>query len=205
MRTAAVLAGLALMLGLTVPAVAAEPPGVVAAADEGVGAGGGTGPGMTGPGMTGPGMRAPGHPGGWQRGFGHHHGHRGRSFVGMVLRHRQELGLTAQQVDSLRKLGLDARRAAIRRQADARLAQLDLMSLRFTEPVDMAKIEAKVREIERLRGDGRIAAIRAAEDAKAQLTPEQREKLKSLLMSRWQRRGTGEGGGMEAPPDAGRR
>jgi len=42
------------------------------------------------------------------------------------------------------------------------------------------KIEARLREIEKFKGDDRIAAFRIAEDAKAQLTAEQREKLKSL-------------------------
>jgi hypothetical protein len=44
----------------------------------------------------------------------------------MVLRHRQKLGLTPQQVESLQKPGMDFRRAAIRRTADRQLAQLDL-------------------------------------------------------------------------------
>jgi len=116
----------------------------------------------------------------------------------MVLMNRQELGLTTQQVDSLRKLGMDSRRAAIRRRADLQIARLDFMSLRWSNPVDMGKVEAKVREIERFKGDGRIAGIRTAEDAKAQLTAEQREKLRSLWAARWQRRGSGEGGAEEA-------
>lgn len=189
MRTTAMLGGLALMLGLTMP-VAAEPPDMVQpapemllAAHDGMGSGGNRST-----------MQAPGRPGGWQRSFGHSQGHRRPSFIGMVLMNREQLGLTTQQVDSLRKLGMDSRRAAIRRSADLQIAQLDLMSLRWSNPVDMGKVEAKVREIERFKGDGRIAAFRTAEDAKAQLTAEQREKLKSLWAARWQRRGSGEGG-----------
>jgi Spy/CpxP family protein refolding chaperone len=112
----------------------------------------------------------------------------------MALMNRQELGLTTQQVDSLRTLGMDSRRAAIRRHGDLQIAKLDLMSLRFSDPVDMGKVEAKVREIEKFKGDGRIAAIRTAEAAKAQLTAEQREKLKSLRPMRGgPRRSSGEG------------
>jgi len=113
----------------------------------------------------------------------------------MVLMNRQDLGLTTQQVDSFRKLGMDSRRAAIQRNADLQIAMLDLMSLRWSDPVDMGKVEAKVREIERFKGDGRIATFRTAEDAKAQLTAEQREKLKNLRPTRGgPRRGSGEGG-----------
>ena len=117
----------------------------------------------------------------------------------MVLRNQQQLGLTTQQVDSLRKLGLDARREQVRRSGDRQIAQLDLMSLRLSDPVDMGKVEAKVREIEKLKGDGRIAAFRTADAAKAQLTPDQREKLKSLWAARMQRRGSGEGGAADEP------
>jgi Spy/CpxP family protein refolding chaperone len=194
MRTTAMLVGLGLMLGLTMP-VAAEPPDMVQtapevrlAAYEGMGSGGNR-----------PGMQTPRRPGGWQRGFRHFQRHRRPSFIRMVLMNRQELGLTTQQVDSLRTLGMDSRRAAIRRHGDLQIAKLDLMNLRFSDPVDMGKIEAKVRETEKLKGDGHIAAIRTAEDAKAQLTAEQREKLKSLRPMRGgPRRGSGEGGAKDS-------
>ena len=188
MRTTAMGVGLALMLGLTVPvsAVAAEPPDTSPAADERMGAGGNR-PGM--------------HAGGYQRNLGqsqrgHSHGGQRPSFIGMLLRNQQQLGLTSQQVDSLRKLGMDARRAEIRRSADRQIAQLDLMSLRFSDPMDMGKVEVKVREIEKLTGDGRIASFRTADAARGQLTPEQKEKLKALWASRMQeqRRGSGQGG-----------
>jgi len=198
MRTTAILAGLALALGLALPVAAQQTGSAPAAHEEGMGAGGDR-PGMQGPGMQGPGMQGPGRPGGWQRGFGHSHHQRRPSFIRMLLRNQQQLGLTTQQVDSLRKLGLDSRRAAIRRGADRQIAQLDLMSLRWSDPVDMGKVEVKVREIEKLKGDGLIAAFRAADAAKAQLTAEQRDKLKSLWAARMQRRGAGEGG---AEPEA---
>ena len=193
MRTTAMLVGLGLVLGLTMP-VAAERPDMVQAAPEMLAAYDGMGSGGNRPGM-----QAPRRPGGWQRGFGHSQRHRRPSFIGMVLMNRQELGLTTQQVDSLRTLGMDSRRAAIRRHGDLQIATLDFMSLRWSDPVDMGKIEAKVREIEKFKGDGRIAAIRTAEAAKAQLTAEQREKLKSLRPMRGgPRRGSGEGGAEDA-------
>ncbi len=192
MRTTGMLVALAVMLGLSMPAAAA-PPDMVQAAPEmltaldGMGSGGNL-----------PMMRAPGRPGGWQRGFGPFQGFRRPSFIRMVLMNQRELDLTAQQVDSLRKLGFDAGRAAIRRRADLQTAMLDLMDLRWSNPVDMGKVEAKVREIERVRGDGTIARIRTAEAVKGELTADQREKLKSLWSARWQRRGSGEGGAQDA-------
>jgi len=45
----------------------------------------------------------------------------------------------------------------------------------------MAKVEAKVRELAKLRADLRIERIRAIEQGRAVLTPEQRTKLQGLL------------------------
>jgi Spy/CpxP family protein refolding chaperone len=138
-------------------------------------------------------MRGEGHR--WQR-HGRHH--RMPSLAAIALRHRAELGLNPQQVESLQKLQMDARRAGIQRRANVQLAALDLGALLRSEPVDMAKVEAKVREIEKLRADGRLAFIRANEQGKAQLTADQRDKLKALREARWQqrmRRGAEEPGG----------
>ena len=189
MRANAVLGGLLLVLGLTVPA-AAQTSDVALAIHEDAGRA-----------MDGASMQGRQGVSGWQQRAGQGQMRRGRSFIGMVLRHRQELGLSPQQVESLQKLGMDFRRAAIRGRADRQLAQLDLMELRRSDPVDMGKVEAKVREIERRRADGRIAAIRTTEQAKAQLTTEQKEKLKGLWAARWQRMRQGSGG-MEAPSES---
>lgn len=130
----------------------------------------------------------------WQR-HGRHH--RMPSLAAVALRHRAELGLNPQQVESLQKLQLDARRAAVQGRANAELAALDLGGLLRSEPVDMAKVEAKVRELEKLRADGRLAFIRANEQGKAQLTTDQRDKLRALRAARWERmrRGAEEPGG----------
>jgi len=171
MRVKEVLGGMALVLGLTLP-VAAAPPDMAPTAHPRMGRS-----------MDRSAMQGHRHFGGWQRHMRHGDFRRGRSVIGVALRHRQELSLTPQQVDTLKKLGMDSRRAAIRAAADRRVAQLDLMSLRQTDPVDMGRVEAKVREIERLGADSRLAAIRTDEQAKAQLTPEQREKMKAFAGS----------------------
>ncbi len=197
MKTIGALGALAVILGLTLPAMAQSPATTEAVQAQ---AGPGGGPGMGGPGPGGPGMRK--EHGGWQRHAGRHHMRRGRSIIFMALRNQKELGLSPQQVSSLQQMGMDAARAGIKRRADAQLARLDLMSLLRAEPVDMAKVEAKIRDIEKLKADGAIARLRTNEAAKAQLTPDQREKLKTLRMARWSRRGGGEGGGdggSEAP------
>jgi Spy/CpxP family protein refolding chaperone len=104
-----------------------------------------------------------------------------RPLISIMLSHRQELGLTPAQVQELERLRTDFQREAIKRDADLRVAEMDLKALLEADPVDLGKAEAKIREIERLRADLRIGRVRTIEQGKAQLTPEQRAKLPGLL------------------------
>jgi Spy/CpxP family protein refolding chaperone len=104
--------------------------------------------------------------------------------IGDILDRRQELGLSTAQVARLEQLGLEVAREGIRRQADLMIAQMDLAALLHADPsqaIDLAKVEAKLREIERIRTDLGLALVRAVEAAKAELTPEQRAKLATLM------------------------
>jgi len=179
MTKARTLAALALSLGLAAPAMAGEAPAVTAD----------TSPARAETTLTADAGRGHGSGSEYRRATGRHHRHmRGRrpSYAGIALRHRADLGLNPQQVQTLEKLTMDTTRASIQRRADLQVAALDLMSLRRADPVDLAKVEAKVREIEKMRADGQIARIRADEQGKAQLTADQREKLKTLMAARWQ-------------------
>ena len=193
MKARTALTGLALVLGMALPAGAQALDGMQLAQAP---------TDATRP-APGPGARPHwGH----QRPEGHggkhgHHGWQRRakahrfSLSGLALRHQKDLALSPAQVDSLRKLGTDAQRDAIKRQADRRLAELDLRTMMAPDPADpnkprdLARIETKVREIEKLRADGRLAQIRSLEQSRQVLTPEQREKLRTLLSQRRQHRG----------------
>jgi len=205
MKARNALTGLALVLGMALPAGAQTLDGMqlAQAPTDATRPAPGTG---TRPNW---GQRPDGHGGkhgqhGWQRRARAHR----FSLSGLALRHQKDLALTPAQVDSLRKLGTDARRDAIKRQADRRLAELDLRTMMAPDatdpnkPRDLAKIETKVREIEKLRADGRVARIRTMEQSRQVLTPEQRDKLRALLTQRWQHRGP-QGPGMRgmAPED----
>lgn len=105
-------------------------------------------------------------------------------FVGpltVMLRRQADLGLGPEQVQRLEQFRLDFRREAVRRVADLRVAQLELGELTRADQADLAAVEAKLRDIERLRTDLRLAAIRTVEAGKAELTPDQRTKLRTLL------------------------
>ena len=95
------LGGLALVLGMTLPAAAQTPPATAEAPDASQLA------------QAQPEPRARSENGERRQGPMHGHGgwHRHKmhrfSLAGLALRHRQELALTPAQVDNLRKLGTD--------------------------------------------------------------------------------------------------
>jgi Spy/CpxP family protein refolding chaperone len=104
-----------------------------------------------------------------------------RPLISLMLSHRDKLGLSADQVRQLERLRSDYEKESIRKDADLRIAEMDLQTLLDSPAVDMGKVESKVREIEKLRADLRLARIRAVEKGKEQLTSEQRQKLQELL------------------------
>ena len=104
-----------------------------------------------------------------------------RPLISMMLRNREKLGLSDDQVRRMEQLRTAYEKESIRRDADIRIAEMDLDALLNAPSVDMAKAEAKVREIEKLRGDLRLARIRAIEKGKELLTQDQRKKLREML------------------------
>ena len=104
-----------------------------------------------------------------------------RPLITFILDHREQLALTPEQATRLETLRQEFTRESIRRDADLRIAEMDLTALLGQSPLDQAKVEAKIRELEKLRADLRIARIRTLEQGRAVLTPEQRTKLQALL------------------------
>ncbi len=103
-----------------------------------------------------------------------------RPVISHMLNNKEALGLSADQVRRLEQQRDNFQRLTIRNEADLRILELDIAALLDSEPVEMAKLEAKMREEEKLRADLRIARIRAIEQGKALLNAEQKKKLTEL-------------------------
>lgn len=90
------------------------------------------------------------------------------------LDHPQHATLSIEQQTSINRI--KERALLDKASADRRIeqAEQELFQLTGAESPDAARIDAKVREIEKLRGDSRMAYIRAVGEAARQLTPEQR-------------------------------
>jgi hypothetical protein len=104
-----------------------------------------------------------------------------RPLITIMLRHRDELSLSAQQVQDLENLRDGYQREAIRYQADIRTGEMDLQRLLNTDPVELEQVKVKLQKIEHLKTEIRLARIRAIEEGRALLSPEQYQKLQSLL------------------------
>lgn len=97
--------------------------------------------------------------------------------TGFFLDHPEHLALSPEQQTALN--GVKERalldQSASRRGIEA--AEQELWRLTSAAEPDAQKVEAKVREIEKLRGDERLAFIRAVGDAAKVLTDDQRRTL----------------------------
>jgi Spy/CpxP family protein refolding chaperone len=96
---------------------------------------------------------------------------------GFFLDHPQHITLSTEQQTALNQIKEKA--LLDRTNSDRRIedAEQELWSLTAADTPDAAKIDAKVRAIEKLRGDQRLAFIRAVGEAGRVLTPDQRAAL----------------------------
>ncbi len=138
---------------------------------QGGGQGGGMMGGMMGGGMGGHGMRE-------GRG-GRALSHEG-PLISIMLEHKQDLGLNAEQERKLRDLRTEFAKESIRRGAEIQVAEIELDSLLEQDQWDLAKVEPKVKQIASLQSELRLARIKTLEAGRAVLTAEQLEKLKQV-------------------------
>lgn len=139
------------------------------------------------------------HGGGY--GGGHKMGmmHGGAShFIGHLLKHEKEIGLSADQVTKLKGLQLDLDKTRIKAEADVQVAERELRALTDDEKSDLSAIESKLKQSADLQTALRLAAIKTRRDALALLTPEQRAKEKAehdKAMQEHRAKGQGQGHG----------
>jgi hypothetical protein len=104
-----------------------------------------------------------------------------------IIRQKSQLGLSPAQLETIERLSLDFARAAIRRQAEWQIAMIELATMLEpdpvdpTKPLDLSRLEAKIREVSVVGGEIEMMRLRAIETGKAQLRPEQRAKLVNAL------------------------
>jgi len=115
-----------------------------------------------------------------------------------LLRDKEELGLTEDQVTKLRQTALDADRARIRGMADEKISERELRSLIWDDKADLGAIWAKVKEKASFEASVQMIGIKEKRDLLSVLTEDQKNKWKIL---REQRRGQSQPHRMRAEAD----
>lgn len=105
---------------------------------------------------------------------------RERPQLGLALQHRAELGLSAEQEKTLRGLVERLGKESAPRLRDIERAERALAALLEHPPADMAKVDDKVRGIEKLRAELRLRRIQTIAEGRAALNGDQRAKLDRL-------------------------
>jgi Spy/CpxP family protein refolding chaperone len=108
-------------------------------------------------------------------------GHVGMMEPGPMLRMlKTELSLSEGQETQLKDIVYQVAKTSIKQRADVQVAEIELQQLLDADPVNIGKIETKLKDIEGLRTGLRLNLIKAHEQVKGVLTPEQRQKLERL-------------------------
>ncbi len=127
-----------------------------------MGPGGGMGPGMMGPGMM--------------MGTSPYE----RPLISQILSAKDQLGLSADQEQKLRRLRSEFEKESIRRGAEVQAAEVDLRDLLAADAPDLGKIESQVRKIGALQADLRFARIKVLQEGRGILTIDQWQKFEAL-------------------------
>ncbi len=101
--------------------------------------------------------------------------------TGFFLDHAEHINLTPDQQAALNNVKQQALTAKSHAEHQIEQAEQELANLTSADQPDVAKIDKKVREIEKLRSDERLAFIRSVGDAAKLLTDDQRKILTGAM------------------------
>jgi len=93
----------------------------------------------------------------------------------------KSLGLDEKQMGEVKAIHFKTMKEVVKKKADMQVARIELKEILSQDPVDLKAAEEKIRQIEAVRGDIKIMHIKAHEEVKSKLTPEQRKKFESMM------------------------
>ncbi len=101
-----------------------------------------------------------------------------------LINHKDELGLTDKQTAALKSLKSSLEKESIMKQAELRVAEIDLDDLLSQDKVNMSSVESKLKQIQALQTEIELSQIKAQLKARGLLSSEQRKAWKSLKRSK---------------------
>ncbi len=89
------------------------------------------------------------------------------------------LGLDEKQKEAIKEINSKVMKSTIRKRADIEITRIELKDILDRETVDLSAAEAAVKKTETLMAEIHLMHIKAMEEIKSKLTPEQRKKFKT--------------------------
>jgi Spy/CpxP family protein refolding chaperone len=98
-----------------------------------------------------------------------------------LARFLEGLTLDEQQKNSIGEIRSSIKKDTIRRMADISIARIEIKDLLLQDPLDMKAVEAKVKQLGLLRTEMHLSHLKALENIRTKLTPEQRKKFLEMV------------------------
>jgi Spy/CpxP family protein refolding chaperone len=92
-----------------------------------------------------------------------------------------KLGLDLQQREAVKEIKNREMKEIIRNMADEQIAGIELQELLDKDTVDIKAVEMKLRHIDTVKTAAHLSFIRAIEEVKSKLTPEQRNIFREMI------------------------
>lgn len=133
-------------------------------------------------------MHSSGHGMGHKKGHGDHGSgsmhdlahQKAMKFFKHMLKNKEAMSLTDEQVQQLRDLKINYKKDRIRMKADVDVAEVDLHVLLWDDTAKLADIETQMNNVHALMTKLHMASIKAKRDGKAVLTDEQRARMDAM-------------------------
>ncbi len=100
--------------------------------------------------------------------------------VYLLLKFKEEIGLTDVQVENIEKIRLKHQELAIKKSSEVKLKELKLVTLLKNDKVNRSAMEKMIREIGMMKTDLAIQRIHFMLDVKKVLSEEQIQKIENL-------------------------
>jgi Spy/CpxP family protein refolding chaperone len=107
-------------------------------------------------------------------------------FIWHVLKAKDTLKLNEEQQARLRTIAVNFKKENVKKTAEVDLAEIEMHQLLHgdTKQVAGGDVETAVRKMYALKAEQRLASIKAFQEARTVLTPEQQQKLRELREER---------------------
>jgi Spy/CpxP family protein refolding chaperone len=114
--------------------------------------------------------------------FGGGHGpHQSASkFIDHILKFKDGMAITEDQVARLQAIKSDFQKTKITMKADIQLTSVDLHDLLRDDKGSLSEVEAKLKDLYNTKAGMYLASVKATRDAKTVLTDEQRARMKTV-------------------------